>query len=608
MTPEEIAFIRGWKGPPDEIYFARLQALGQVPAATDDQRPVAPGGPSSEQEADRPLETWDVPIPLSLVASVPGFPTGALPGWLREFVEAEAVAVQVPPDMPAMFALGAIAAVAAGRVEVEPTEGWREGVNLFLIVAMEPGSRKSAVHRDVMAPVREFERLLVEAARPDVAEQATIRRIAEQTLARSEKAAAGAKDPDARLALQNDARMAAAALERLEVPSAPRLSTTDATPEALATLLHQNRGRMALISAEAGVFGVMAGRYGQGGPPNLDVYLAGHAGDPIRVDRRGRPTEFVDHPSLTVCLASQPFVLRQAAQIADLSGRGLLDQFLYSLPADNVGYRQITPPPVASVVRQRFDTSIRALAAALENRADPLVLHLTIDAGRLLTAWRAILEPRRRPDGDLGGVMQGWSSKLDGATVRIAGLLHLAATVENGANAPIEASTMGAAIEIAGYLITHARAAFDHMGTDRHRDAAIRLVAWLQRHGRTEFSKREAHTANESLFRHAVDLDPALHLLEEGGYIRRLESDRRPQGGRPSQRFAVNPHLQNRTQPAVRANQGGFVGFAGSVARHTLKVPAPHAADHALNEDDPWFRAPLPELPDGWPGRTEWDA
>jgi Protein of unknown function (DUF3987) len=66
----------------------------------------------------------------------------------------------------------------------------------------------------------------------------------------------------------------------------------DATPEALAGLL-ATYGRIALVSPEGDVFDQMAGRYNQAVGPNLGVYLKGHAGDLLRIDRRGRP-EYVE--------------------------------------------------------------------------------------------------------------------------------------------------------------------------------------------------------------------------------------------------------------------------------------------------------------------------
>jgi hypothetical protein len=375
-------------------------------------------------------EPWEPPLSLDRRADLPAFPIAGLPDWLRSFVLAEVEATQTPVDMAAMFVLAALATVAAGHAQVEPEVGWFEGLNLFIVVAMEPGSRKSAVHRDIINPILVHERLLVELAQPDIAEQATIRRIAESSLARTEKAAASAKERIERLAFEDEARTLAAALDRLDVPAAPRLFTADVTPEKLASLLHENQGHMALLSAEAGIFGIMAGRYSSG-MPNIDVYLAGHAGDPIRVDRRGRPPEFIDRPALTIGLAVQPYVLAKAARVSDFAGRGLLDRFLYAIPAGTVGYRQTGTLPVPEAIRQGYDTTLRALAATFDRFAEPVTLHLGTEASALFSAWRAEIEPRRRPDADLGHI-QGWSSKLDGAVVRIAGLLHLAGTITSG--------------------------------------------------------------------------------------------------------------------------------------------------------------------------------
>lgn len=45
-------------------------------------------------------------------------------------------------------------------------------------------------------------------------------------------------------------------------------------------------GCITVSSAEGGVFDSMAGRYEKGA--NFDIYLKGHSGDPITVDRIGR--------------------------------------------------------------------------------------------------------------------------------------------------------------------------------------------------------------------------------------------------------------------------------------------------------------------------------
>ena len=74
----------------------------------------------------------------------------------------------------------------------------------------------------------------------------------------------------------------------------------------------------------------------------------------------------------------------------------------------------------------------------------------------------------------------------------------------------------------------------------------------VRRTNQVQFSRRDAHMATpRGRFRKATDLEPALRLLEEHGYLRRLdpEPSRDSQGrGRPaSPRFLVNP-LQPSTE------------------------------------------------------------
>jgi replicative DNA helicase len=465
------------------------------------------------------------------------FPVEGYPSWLREYVVALAEATQTPVDMAAMFALAALATVAAGRVRVEPSPGWTEGVNLFVVVAMEPGSRKSAVHREICAPIAAYERQLAGDAAPLIAAATSARRIAEASLARAEKQAGAAPDSDARRSRENEAREEAISLDAMAIPVSPRYFTGDVTPEKLASMLHEHEGRIAILSAEGGVFDTMAGRY-TGGVPNLDVFLQGHAGDVIRVDRRGRPREYVADPALTLGLAVQPYVLQQLSRVTGFAGRGLLDRVLFALPAGNVGFRQVAPPPVPAPLSERYDRELRAIAESLRHTTDPLVLRLDVKATETFRAFRAALEPRRRPDADLGHI-QGWASKLDGAVARIAGLIHVATLPQDDWSAPLSRTTITSAIAIAEYLIPHALAAFDEIGADPVLQGAWTVAGWLRRHGRDRFSKRQAHAALRSSFREAVELDPVLELLVEHGYIRELPAP--SQGGRPSRQFEVNP-------------------------------------------------------------------
>jgi replicative DNA helicase len=83
------------------------------------------------------------------------------------------------------------------------------------------------------------------------------------------------------------------------------------------------------------------------------------------------------------------------------------------------------------------------------------------------------------------------------------------------------------------------------MGADPRVDDARWLLDWISRTGQVQFSRRDAHQAARVRFRKAIDLEPAIALLEEHGWLRRVdpEPSRDPHGrGRPaSPRFLVNP-------------------------------------------------------------------
>jgi replicative DNA helicase len=521
-------------------------------------------------------DRWAAPTPLGVAADVPAFPVEVLPGWLGDYVAAVATATQTPTDLAGMLALAVLATVAAGAVEVQPRPGWREPLCLFVAVGMDAGTRKSSVFSALTQPIAEFERQQAAATLPAITETATLRRIADQAAAAAE--AAASKAPiDQQEERQAEAIARAADVANLVVPPVPRWLVDDATPEALAGLL-ATYGRIALLSPEGDVFDQMAGRYNQAAGPNLGVYLKGHAGDLLKVDRRGRPPEYVERPCLTIGLAVQPEVLQGLASRPGFRGRGLLARFLYSLPASLVGRRQAGAPPVPEPVADRYTLELQTLAASLTAPASdddgPIVLALDQEAAELLLGFERDLEPRLAAgSGDLAH-LAGWAAKLAGATCRLAGLLHLAGHLRDGWARPIGADTLTSAIWLADYLIEHARAVFDLMGADPRLDDARWLLDWITRTNRTQFTRRDAHkAAPRGRFPKATDLEPALSLLQEHGYLRRVDPQpsRDPHGrGRPaSPRFLVNPSPRATETPETTKTHAGAVSVDSvvSVAR-----------------------------------------
>lgn len=495
-------------------------------------------GATPPPEAPTP---WEPVIPLTPRRLLPPFPLGTLPGWLRSMVDELTLALQVPPDLPAGLALAALAVAAGGRVDVQPVPGWIEPTNLYTVIALTPGSRKSPAFAAMTRPLYDAEQALCDATEAARIEAALIGRRAR---AQAEKAARLAEtadnDPDAALA---EAITAAQDAERHTDPPAPRLLADDLTPETAATLLATHDGRLGLLSAEGGCFATIAGtRYSASA--NLEPLLKAHAGDMMRIDRKGRPAERIDRPALTIAITTQPANLTAIAATPEARERGLLARFLYCLPANTVGTRAINPPPVSTATREAYERRLSQLVLDLHQLPERAALECSAEALAVLEDLQRWLEPRLHPEtGDLAAVTD-WASKMAGTAVRLAGLLHLAHHGTHGIGPPIDAPTMTDAVQLARYYLAHALAVFDTLTADPAVDGARRVLDWIARARPATFTRRELHRALESKrFARAADLDAPLALLTERGYLRE-HVHVNPKGGRPSLAYESHPDLR----------------------------------------------------------------
>jgi hypothetical protein len=494
-------------------------------------------------------ERWEAdPTPLTPRRLVPPFPVDALPPWVADMVLAVAEFTQTPLDLPGCLALAALSTAAGGRAEVEVRPGWREPCNLYTVVAMPPGSRKSAVFAAMTAPLLEAEQQLVDHARPRIVEAELARKVAVKEAERRTIDAANMRDSAARAEALAAAADAALDAEK-PVLALPRLIADDVTTEAAASLLAEQGGRLAVLSAEGGIFSTLAGRY-SGGVPSLEVFLKGHAGDLLRVDRKGRPAEHVASPALTLGLALQPEVLTDIARMPGFRGRGLLARILYSVPENTVGRRQIGAPAVPAPTDRTYSCRLSRLVLLLAEQHEPLRLRLHRDADRHILDLERHLEPRLAPHAELAHITD-WASKLNGAIARLAGLLFLAEVLPTGWGAPVPVRHVEAATRLGHYFLGHALAVFDQMGADPTLDDARVVLNWVARTGRRAFTRRDAFTGlSRARFRKVADLDPALQLLHDHGFLR-LGASSVPTGGRPaSPVWEVHPRAAQAAEAA----------------------------------------------------------
>lgn len=518
-------------------------------------------------------ESLPEPTPLRPARLPAAFPVDALPGWAAEWVAAEATATQTPPDLAGCCALGVFAACAGGRAVVQVRSGWREPTNLYVLPVLPPGQRKSAVVDAATRPLYDAEEDLGQRVRSQLIEAQTLRDIATKAAEKAFRAAANASDDARRRELTSDAVSAAAQAEAMTVPVVPRLIADDVTAEAVGSLLAEHGGRLAVISAEGGIFETIGGRYSNG-IPNMDVWLKGHAGDPLRIDRRGRASEYVKAPALTLLLSVQPAVLAGIARNGTFRGRGLTARFLYSIPPDNVGRRQVGAPPVPDDVAATWEKRVRQLVDELAGWTDPAVLQLTPAAHELVLDFERTIEPRLARDGEYGPIRE-WASKLVGAVVRIAGLLHLAGDGQPW-RAPIDEAVVQSAIRLGSYFAEHAKTAFDLLGDGGTSDA-LYLLEFLRRREREEFTLRALLTdLPRGRFGSTDDVATVVDILVEHGWVIPKPAGPRTGAGRP-------PSPAFRTHPSVFADKVAFtaVEVAAESAQSAEPPTMPGTADTA---------------------------
>ncbi|WP_289083453.1 YfjI family protein [uncultured Spongiibacter sp.] len=487
------------------------------------------------KSAAPPAEDWPELVPLDM-PSLPRLNLEHLPGWVGDYAQAISADTETPPELAAGMVLVTCATAAARRLRVMVKPGYVEPCNLWAVVALPPGNRKSAVQSAATASLITWERDQATIMEPEIQRLTSERKTLEARA--KEKRNKAAKEKDHGKAEQLAREAADIEAELPEIPRPTQIWTSDATPERLGSLLAENNECMAWLSSEGGVFDLLQGRYSNG-IPNLDLVLKAHSGDAERVDRGSRPPVFLRSPRLSIGLSPQPDVLRGLAAKPGFRGRGLLGRFLYLLPPSPLGYRPLGSNPVPKDVKDAYNAGLRAMLdwepSLDEHREEqPHVLSLSPEAYSEWYAFAQAIEQQMRPGQPLEHFTD-WAGKAPGAAARLAGILH---GIKHAHGKPWEAAitadTMTDALEIMAVMTHHSLAAMDMMGTDPSIAAARQVWDWIKRGRRSHFTEREAFNALRSRFPRMDMLRSALSALKERGYLEMIEPPRDGPGRPPS--------------------------------------------------------------------------
>ena len=369
-------------------------------------------------------EEWLNPIPFEDYSCLPEFPSSSLPDIGREMVEIVSKVTQVDKGLPGSMYLAALSTCLSKRVQVD-LGTHTEPVNIYTCPILDPGERKTSTMNLMMSPIYEYQK--------EMADQV------------------------------------------IDDEELPVYIVDDITSEALFKVMSENNERMSVISAEGGIFGIMAGMYNSNGNGNIDVYLKGHAGDPCSNHRITRRSQAMDSPSLTMCLTVQRNIIRDIGRNKQFRGRGLLARFLYCNCVHHAGSRKRQSLSIPDDIKDKYRKHIHGL---MEMPLDSHRLKLTTDAQALWDEFYNNIEVDMQPGGQMESI-KDWGSKLPGAVARIAGLLHFAELGQQATNKSTSVGIVGDSVAIGKYFQEHALATFGLMGENPEIESAKKILDYL---------------------------------------------------------------------------------------------------------------------------------
>lgn len=441
------------------------------------------------------------------------------------------------PGMTAAAALAVAGLSVQGRFIINPKIGWVEPLNIFTVVVARPSERKTPALEVMARPVLAFEAEENKRRKPRVDNYEMQRDVLRKKLANMKELAAKptSKNPVSLIDISRTQEELSALESNAVAPL--RLLADDVTPEALASLMAMNGGKMGILSDEGGLFDTLGGRYSNG-RANLDVFLKSFNGSPLRVDRKGREREIIEHPTLTMLLMVQPVVLENIMNNREFEGRGFLSRPLYAIPKSPIGKRHYRTQPVPKVVEEDYTTAIYSLLC-IDGEAQ--TIKLSPEADQEAERFFNHLE-QRLADG-FSEDMEAWAGKFHGQVMRICGIIHCCQYFQEAAQVPVSLETMRAAQTVGEYYLAHTQAAFQVIGlseSQETKDARYILKRMLAT-GQQQISKRDLFRQCDGRIRTVEGMEPGLKVLADRGYIC---IDKVNTGGRPTEKIILNPEVK----------------------------------------------------------------
>jgi hypothetical protein len=484
-------------------------------------------------------EDWPKPEPIQgELPPVIAFSEELLPDSLRPLVADVAERMQVPMDYPAVVVVLCLAGAVNRRAAIQPKAndtGWVIVPNLWGGIIAPPGFMKSPVIQAATRPLnqiqtewrRKHEEALEEYAREK--EEYELRRAAwkEQYKAASKNGNAAPDRPE----------------DEPEQPRLRRLIVNDATFEALHQTMSENPAGILVIRDELTGWWSQLDRAGREG--ERAFCLQAWNGDTEHtIDRIGRGTIHVEACCMSMLGGITPGRLR--SYLVDAledgpSNDGLIQRFQLLVWPDTVpDWNYVDRAPDAASEQGAARVFRRLVELDAEN---PARLRFASDAQELFIEWFAELEAKIRGD-ELHPALISHLSKHRSLMPSLAVLFHLAeAAARGGDSDTVSVRHTRQAAAWCDYLESHARRVYSCIVTPQLR--AARELADKIKHRKVGadsfFSGRDVYLKGWSGLDSPEAVKMAAEVLQDAGWVRDVSTESGRFGGRPSNRYEVNP-------------------------------------------------------------------
>jgi putative DNA primase/helicase len=491
--------------------------------------------------------TWPTPdVIQGELPTVEPFTLDLLPVSFRRLVQDVTERMQVPMDYPAVALVLCLAGVVNRRALLQPKihdTGWTIVPNLWGGIIAPPGFMKSPVIQAVTRPLARiqtewrdsYDEAMNNHARAKEEHELRVSAWKEQFKTHAKKGGAAPDRPE----------------DEPNPPTLRRLILNDATFEAMHQTMSENPAGIFVVRDELTGWLSELDRPGREGERAFCLQAwngdTGHT-----IDRIGRGTVHVDACCLSLVGGIQPGRLR--SYLVDAlhdgpSNDGLIQRFqLLVWPDTAPGWQYVDRAPDAAAEDHVGRILRRLVELDVES---PTRFTFAPDAHALFVDWLEDLETRIRAD-DLPPALVCHLSKYRKLMPALALLFELADRASSDGFDAVSLASSRRAVTLehaqqaaawCDYLESHAVRIYSCVVTPQRRAAQELAQKIKARKLEPLFSCRDVYIKGWSGLDTPEAAKAAAEILQDAGWLRDVPTDGGPIGGRPSNRYEVNPEL-----------------------------------------------------------------